>query len=101
MEESYQSCRRLILHKLKFLGTGFGGTQSGDICVSAISVVVAPFLCLLGYIVCRLVIEKLFVVSNIWNNLLKLFERLLLIIVIVNYLLVTMSFQVEDFTASP
>ena len=69
--------------------------------MSAISVVVAPFLCLLGYIVCRLVIEKLRAVSNIWNDLLKLFEILLLIIVILSYLVVTMSFQVEDFTASP
>ena len=69
--------------------------------MSAISVVVTPFLCLLGYIVRRLVIEKLRVVSNIWNSLFKLFEILLLTIVIVSYLLVTMSFQVEDFTASP
>ena len=101
VEESYRSCGRLISHKLKFLGTGFNGTRSGDTCVSAISVVVAPFLCLLGYIVRRLVIEKLRAVSNIWNNLFKLFEILLLIIVILSYLAVTMSFQVKDFTASP
>ena len=62
---------------------------------------VASFLCLLGYIFRHLVTEKLCAVSNIWSSLFKLFEILLLFVGIVSYLVFTMSFQVEEFTASP
>jgi len=99
VEESYRSY--VIPHKLKFLGTRFNGTRSGDSYALVISVTVAPFLCLLGYIFHCLVAEKLCAVSSIWNSLSKLFEILLLFFVIVSYLVFTTSFQVEEFAANP
>ena len=105
VEGSYQFCGRFNPHKLEFLGTGFNGTRTGDTLTSTTTVVVVSLLSSLGHIVRRRVVGEKFCLSgSIWNKLSTLLNRLLLTILIVNYLIVSahvMSFSVEEFAAAP